>query len=44
MSKNNEGKNILSVGVDVGSTTVKAVVMDNKNSIIWKTDIHGLNE
>lgn len=36
MSKDREGKNILSVGVDVGSTTVKAVVMDNKNSIIWK--------
>lgn len=36
MSKDQEGKNILSVGVDVGSTTVKAVVMDNKNSIIWK--------
>ena len=36
MSKVNEEKNILSIGVDVGSTTVKAVVMDNKNSILWK--------
>ncbi|HNW82519.1 MAG TPA: BadF/BadG/BcrA/BcrD ATPase family protein [bacterium] len=29
-------KNTLSVGIDVGSTTVKAVVLDSKNSIIWK--------
>ena len=26
----------LSIGIDVGSTTVKAVVMDNDDQILWK--------
>ncbi len=32
----NNTKSVLSCGIDVGSTTVKAVVMDEKSNIIWK--------
>ncbi len=36
MTKTNENKKILQIGIDVGSTTIKAVVVDPRNTILWK--------
>ena len=36
MTQTDTIKQVLRIGIDVGSTTVKAVVVDERNTILWK--------